>query len=124
VKNKRPVNLDLRTIRLPLPAIVSILHRASGVVLFLLIPLLLWMLQMSLTSAWTYTQLQDLLLHPLVKIVIFGLLASLIYHLVAGVRHLFMDAHIGDTKEGGRLGAKCVMFVSAVLIILVGVWLW
>ena len=124
MKNKRPVNLDLRTIRLPLPAIVSILHRASGVVLFLLIPLLLWMLQMSLTSAWTYTQLQDLLLHPLVKIVIFGLLASLIYHLVAGVRHLFMDAHIGDTKEGGRLGAKCVMFVSAVLIILVGVWLW
>ena len=124
MKQNRPVNLDLRTVRFPITAIVSILHRISGFILFLLIPLLLWMLQMSLTSPWTYTQLRDFLAYPLMKIIVLGLLASLIYHLVAGVRHLFMDAHIGDSKEGGRRGAKGVMFISIVLILLIGVWLW
>ncbi|MFI4954479.1 MAG: succinate dehydrogenase, cytochrome b556 subunit [Gammaproteobacteria bacterium] len=124
MKQNRPVNLDLRTVRFPLPAIVSILHRASGVVLFLLIPLLLWMLQMSLSSPWTFTKLKDLMAYPLMKIVVFGLLASLIYHLIAGVRHLFMDAHIGDSKEGGRRGAKWVLALSIVLTLVVGVWLW
>lgn len=124
MKQNRPVNLNLFTIRFPLSAIVSILHRASGVILFLLIPLLLWMLQLSLTSPWSYLQLVDCLAHPLTKLVIFGLLASLIYHLVAGIRHLFMDIHIGDSKAGGILGARIVMGLSVVLILLLGVWLW
>lgn len=124
MKQKRPVNLDLRTIRFPLPAIVSILHRASGVALFLLIPLLLWMLQMSLSSPWTFIQMRDFLSYPLMKIVIFGFLASLIYHLIAGIRHLFMDAHIGDSKAGGRQGAKWVLILSIALTVIVGVWLW
>jgi succinate dehydrogenase / fumarate reductase cytochrome b subunit len=82
------------------------------------------MLQMSLSSPWTFTHLRDILAYPLMKIVIFGLLASLIYHLLAGIRHLFMDAHIGDTKEGGRRGAKWVLILSVVITLLVGAWLW
>ncbi len=124
MKQKRPVNLNLFTIRFPITAITSILHRLSGVVLFLLIPLMLWMLQMSLASPWTYIKLTDILSSPFVKLVVFGLLGSLIYHLVAGVRHLFMDVHIGDSKQGGRLGAQAVMVISFILIALVGVWLW
>jgi succinate dehydrogenase / fumarate reductase, cytochrome b subunit len=124
VKQNRPVNLNLFTIRFPITAITSILHRISGVILFLLIPLLLWMLQMSLASPWTYLKLVDALSAPITKLIIFGLLASLIYHLVAGIRHFFMDVHIGDSKQGGRLGAMIVMGVSLVLIAGMGVWLW
>ncbi len=53
-----------------------------------------------------------------------GLLSALLYHLVAGVRHLIMDMGIGETLEGGKLGSKIVIVISVVLIVLVGVWVW
>jgi len=53
-----------------------------------------------------------------------GLLSALLYHLVAGVRHLIMDMGIGETLEGGRLGSKIIIAVSVVLIVLAGVWIW
>ena len=124
MKQPRPVNLNLLTIRFPIAAITSILHRASGVILFLLIPLFLWMLQMSLTNPWTFTTLVDNFSHPIFKILFLILLASLIYHLLAGIRHLFMDAHIGDSKVGGTLSARIVLAASVVLTILAGVYLW
>jgi succinate dehydrogenase / fumarate reductase cytochrome b subunit len=124
VKDSRPINLNLFTIRFPITAITSILHRISGVFLFLLIPMLLWMLQLSLESPWTYLVVLDYLDHPFFKLIILALLASLIYHFFAGVRHLFMDAHIGDTKEGGRVGAIIVLVASIAVTILAGVWLW
>jgi len=65
MNNKRPKFLALHQIRLPLPGLVSILHRISGALLFLALPLLLWMLQCSLRSIETYTQLSDALQHPL-----------------------------------------------------------
>ncbi|MNN92013.1 Succinate dehydrogenase cytochrome b556 subunit [compost metagenome] len=61
---------------------------------------------------------------PLAKLVVWGLLSALLYHLVAGVRHLVMDAGVGETLEGGKLGSKIVIAVSAVLIVLLGVWIW
>lgn len=124
VKKSRPVNLNLFTIRFPLAAIVSILHRASGVILFLVIPALLWMLQMSLTNPWTYTQLMDCLSHPFIKLVLLAVLASLIYHLLAGIRHLLMDAHVGESKAGGTMGARIVLALSLLLTSLTGVFLW
>ena len=61
---------------------------------------------------------------PLAKLVIWGLLSALLYHLVAGVRHLIMDMGIGETLEGGKLGSQIVLDVSAVVIVLAGVWIW
>ena len=61
---------------------------------------------------------------PLAKLVIWGLLSALLYHLVAGVRHLIMDMGIGETLEGGKLGSQIVLAVSAVVIVLAGVWIW
>ena len=55
---------------------------------------------------------------------IWGLLSALLYHLVAGVRHLIMDMGIGETLEGGKLGSKIVLVVSAIVIVLLGVWIW
>jgi succinate dehydrogenase / fumarate reductase cytochrome b subunit len=124
VIKQRPKNLNLLTIRFPLPAIVSILHRISGVILFLLIPLMLWMLNLSLSSSQDFDHLHLFLSSPLVKVFIWGFLSAFIYHFFAGIRHLLMDVHVGDELKGGRLSAKLTMVVSVVFIILAGIWLW
>jgi succinate dehydrogenase / fumarate reductase cytochrome b subunit len=124
VNDKRPVNLDLTTIKQPVPAIASILHRISGVLIFVGLPILLWMLDRSLASPESFDQMKHLLTSPLARLVLWGLLSLLIYHLVAGIRHLLMDMDIGEGKESGRFGAKLVFAVSIVLIVLVGGWIW
>ncbi len=124
VNKNRPVNLDISTIKLPITAIVSILHRASGVILFAVVAILLWMLDVSLSSEAGFAELQEMLTSPLCQFVLWASLAALAYHLVAGVRHLFMDAGIGESLEGGLVGAKLVMFFAVVLIVLAGVWIW
>ena len=124
MNSQRPVNLDLRTIKLPVTAYTSILHRISGVILFLGIAVLLFALDKSLASEKGFEQVKACLASPLAKLVIWGLLSALLYHLVAGVRHLIMDLGIGETLEGGKLGSKIVLVVSALLIVLAGVWVW
>ncbi len=124
MKKNRPVNLDLMTIRMPINAIVSILHRISGVFIFLAIPMLLWMFQLSVSSQLGFAQLQECLTSPLSKLVMWGVLSAFIYHLVAGIRHLIMDMGIGEEKQSGRLAAKISLAISIVLIVALGVWLW
>lgn len=124
MKSKRPVYLNLLQIQFPAPAIISILHRASGVVLFLMLPLLLWLLSRSLASSDSFNRLHQSLMHPLLKLVIWTTLSALLYHLLAGIRHLLMDAGIGESLKGGRFTAYTVAIISAIGIILLGVWLW
>lgn len=124
MNKKRPKNLNLFTIKFPIPAIVSILHRASGVFLFLLMPLLLWAFSTSLASEADFNNLREFLSSPLSKVVIWVFLAALCYHLIAGIRHLLMDIHIGEELKTGRLMAKLTIVVSAVFIVILGVWLW
>ncbi|MBB3104577.1 succinate dehydrogenase, cytochrome b556 subunit [Azomonas macrocytogenes] len=124
VKSQRPVNLDLRTIKLPITAYTSILHRVSGVILFIGIAVLLFALDTSLASEEGFARVKMYLSSPLVKLIVWGLLSALLYHLVAGVRHLIMDTGHGETLEGGKQGSKIVLIVSAVLILLTGVWVW
>ena len=124
VNSQRPVNLDLRTIKLPITAYTSILHRVSGVILFLGIVVMLYALDKSLASEEGFAEVQACLTSPLVKLIIWGLLSALLYHLVAGVRHLIMDMGVGESLEGGKLGSKIVLAVSAVVIVLAGVWIW
>ena len=124
MKSQRPVNLDLRTIKLPITAYTSILHRVSGVILFVGLAVLLYALDKSLASEEGFEQVKACMTSPLAKLVIWGLLSALLYHLVAGVRHLIMDMGIGETLEGGKLGSQIVIAVSAVVIVLAGVWIW
>ena len=124
MKSQRPVNLDLRTIKLPITAYTSILHRISGIILFFGIAIMLYGLEQSLASEESFVQLQACLASPLAKLVIWGLLSALLYHLAAGVRHLIMDAGVGESLEGGKLGSKIVLIVSVLLILLAGVWIW
>ncbi len=124
MNDKRPVNLDIKTIQLPITSYVSILHRVSGVALFVITGLFLWMLDTSLASEENFKALQEFLSSPFCTLILWGMLAALIYHLVAGIRHLIMDMGIGETLEGGIFGARMVIGISAILIALTGAWLW
>lgn len=110
--------------RLPLTAWTSIAHRATGVFLFAGMAVLIWALDASLSSPESFAELQDCLASPIAKLVIWAVVAGLIYHSVAGVKHLIMDLGVGETMEGGTRGAKSVVIVSVVLILLAGVWIW
>ncbi|QKE65690.2 succinate dehydrogenase, cytochrome b556 subunit [Aquipseudomonas campi] len=124
VNSQRPVNLDLRTIKLPITAYTSILHRVSGVILFVGLAVLLFALDKSLSSEEGFAEVKACLTSPLAKLIVWGLLSALLYHLVAGVRHLIMDMGVGESLEGGKLGSKIVIVVSVVVILLAGVWIW
>lgn len=124
VADKRPVNLDLNAFHFPLPAIASITHRVTGVALMVGIGILIYMLDMSLESAASFAALQECMTSFWAKLFVWGTLSALIYHSCAGIKHLIMDAGVGETLEGGQLGAKLVFAVSAVLIVLGGLWIW
>ena len=121
LKKKRPKNLDLMTIRLPLPGILSILHRVSGAVLFLLLPVLLWLFESSLTSPETFAVVKSIAAHPLVKLILLGLIWLYLHHFCAGIRYLLLDLHKGIDLESARLSSKIVFAVSIVLTLLTGV---
>jgi succinate dehydrogenase / fumarate reductase cytochrome b subunit len=124
VNDKRPVNLDIGSIDLPITATASILHRITGVILVAGVALLLWLLDSSLASEEGFNAIKTGADSFICKLLIWGVLAALIYHAVAGVKHLLMDLGIGETLEGGKAGAKIVFAVSAVLIVLVGALIW
>ncbi|MGI1677636.1 MAG: succinate dehydrogenase, cytochrome b556 subunit [Cellvibrionaceae bacterium] len=124
MNDKRPVNLDLTTVSFPLTALVSITHRISGVILFAGIAVLLWGLQASLQSEESFLELKNQLTNPICQFILWATLAALAYHLIAGLRHLIMDFGIGETLEGGKRGAQVAIFLSVVLIILAGLWVW
>ena len=124
MNNKRPVNLDLFTIKQPLPAIASILHRISGIIVFVGIALLMYVLDKTLASEEGFIAVQSFLDGTFVKLILWGVLSALVYHLVAGFKHLLMDMGVGETLEGVRIGAKLVLGISAILIVLLGVSIW
>lgn len=120
--DKRPVNLDIGTIKLPITSYVSILHRVSGVILFFALAIFLWLLDTSLESEQSFQSVKDALGSPICMLIIWGSLVALAYHIVAGVRHLIMDFGVGETLEGGRAGAKAVLVAAIILILLVTIW--
>jgi succinate dehydrogenase / fumarate reductase cytochrome b subunit len=124
MQKQRPKHLDLATIRLPLPGIVSILHRVSGVALFISLPVLIYLLHGSLSSADKFEHYRALVANPLAKLVLIGLLWAYFYHLCAGIRFLFLDMHKGLELVTARNTAKAVLVASAVLTVSLGVALW
>lgn len=124
VMRKRPKYLNLFEIKLPLAGFASILHRVSGAGLFLLLPLLIWLLELSLRSPESYQQLQAVVGHPLVKLVLIGLLWAFLHHFFMGIRILLIDAHVGVAKAPAHRSAVAVMAVSLLLTLVLGVMLW
>ena len=124
VSDNRPVNLDLSQFSFPLPAITSVIHRATGLILFVGIAFVLWVFQESLSSDESFNAIKSVMQGFLAKFILWGILSALLYHLVAGTKHLLMDMGIGESLEGGKLGAKITLVVSIVLILIAGVWIW
>lgn len=121
---ERPKNLRLISIRLPIPALVSILHRATGMLLFLAMPVLIGLFGMSLGSRASFDQLTGLLGHPLAKLMLLGLLWGFLHHFFAGIRHLMLDVHIGLDLRSARRSARWVLAAGFLSTLLIGVMCW
>ena len=125
VTRPRPVYLNLVRIRLPLPGIVSILHRLSGAALYLVgLPLLLFGVQRSLASPEAFDSFRAALSNPFAKIVLIGLIWAYLHHFFAGIRFLLLDVQQGIELKPTRVSSVVVLVVSLALTLLVGVRLW
>ena len=113
-KQNRPVNLDLTTFKFPVTSIASILHRASGFFLFLVIPVLLCALGSSLSSEAGYASVMQWGESFFCRLIIGVIVAALFYHLVAGVRHMVMDLGYGETLEEGQMIARLTLGVGII----------
>lgn len=111
---------DLVNYRLPPAGWVSILHRVSGAGMFLLLPFLLYLFQLSLLSEDSFKYFAGIASHPLVKLILLGLIWAYMQHFCAGVRHLFMDVHVAIEKDSARQTAVSVLVVSLLLTALAG----
>lgn len=125
VDKPRPIYLDVFAIRQPLPAIVSILHRTSGALMFVAgIPLLLWFVQRSLASPDGFAAAIAPFTSPFGKLVVLVLAWCYLYHLLAGLRHLALDLHVGIRLAPARATAAVVLVLSVLLALIVAVRLW
>lgn len=121
---KRPVFLDLQQIKQPIPAIVSILHRISGVILFIMLPILLALLSGSLSSGETFESYRNFADSFFIKLILIGVLWALMHHLFAGVRFLLLDGHKGLDLQTARKTARIVLYGGIASALVLGVALW
>ncbi|MCW2474560.1 MULTISPECIES: succinate dehydrogenase cytochrome b556 subunit [unclassified Symbiopectobacterium] len=125
VKKQRPVNLDLQTIQFPVTAIASILHRVSGVITFVAVGILLWLLGHSLASEEGFLYAAAILDSVIVKFILWGILTALAYHIVGGLRHLMMDfGFLEEDLASGNRSARLSFIITVVLSLLAGVLVW
>lgn len=122
--NSRPKYLNLFEIRMPVPAFVSIVHRVTGAALFLLIPLLLYLLQLSLETPQTFAAFKSIVSQPLMKLALIGLVWAYLHHFCAGIRHLALDLHFGVGLEAARASSWVVLAVSIGLALVFGALIW
>ena len=124
MNQSQPKYLNLFEIRLPVPALVSILHRVSGLALFLFLPYLLWLLQASLSSPESFERYRAVLAHPIAKLTLIALLWAFLHHLLAGLRFLALDLHWGTELAAARTSSRLVLIGALALTLVLGVWLW
>ncbi len=116
--DSRPVYLNLFRIHLPLAGWVSILHRLSGALLFLVFPLGVWALSVSLSGEAGFQRMFDWMTHPLSKCFVLLLIWAFVHHLLAGLRHLALDVHWGVERHQSRQISMVVMLLTAMISML------
>ncbi len=114
----RPVYVNLFRIHLPLAGWVSILHRVSGVLLFVALPLGVWGLSVSLADESGFRRIADWMTHPLSRLVLLGLIWAFAHHVFAGVRHLALDVHWGTDLKHARQSSLAVLLASGLATLL------
>jgi succinate dehydrogenase / fumarate reductase, cytochrome b subunit len=121
----RPKYYDLSLLNLPMPGLVSILHRITGIAMFLfLIPALLYVLQSTLASEAGFDSWKVCFSQPVVKVIVLGFVWAYAHHFFAGIRYLLLDMHVGIEKEPAQLSAKVVLVLGVIATIVIGVRLW
>ena len=123
MKANRPVNFAVMQ-NLPFTAVASITHRITGGVLFVGVGFLLYLLQLAMKSEDGFAEANRMLAQTSWKLCLLAVLAVLIYHFFAGIKHLLLDMHVGDTYPAARAGAYTVTALSVVAVIMAGVWIW
>ena len=122
MSDNRPIFFNLFLIRFPVAAIMSIVHRISGVVMVLAIPALTYMLDLSLKSEEGFQQARDLLGHWFITLVLILLGWGLMHHLLAGIRYLGLDFDVGIEKAQARVTAWLVLILAAAIAAGFGAW--
>ena len=120
----RPKYLNLMQIRMPLPALVSILHRVSGAGLFLFLPFLLVLFEASLQSPQTFARFKLVFSYWVIKLIVIALVWAYLHHLCAGIRHLALDLHYGTDLPAARASSWAVLAVSLALTLVIAVKIW
>jgi succinate dehydrogenase / fumarate reductase cytochrome b subunit len=123
-KKRRPLWFNLSPLNRPVPGLVSILHRVSGVLLFLGLIGFLYLLDLSLASESGYTRAGELLSSPIAKLLVIASVWALLHHLCAGIRHLFLDIDVGASLHAARRSALAVLVVSLALTASIAVRIW
>lgn len=127
VKSNRPVNLStdqILAVNLKSPvAIASILHRISGVIVFLLVPVLLWLLDRSLSSPEGFAAVKEVFDNFVVRFIVWVFVAGLIYHFIMGIKHLLADLGFNEELQSGRTAATISLILSVIGIIAAFVWI-
>ena len=122
-KGPRNIHLtDIMRYRFPIVALASILHRISGLIIFLLIPFVLWLLRASLASPQEFLLVQDFMGSMWVSLLIWLVASATFYHLLAGIKHLIMDMGHLEEKNTGRIASIVVLLLGISGAILMGVW--
>lgn len=124
MKSERPVYLSLTQFAWPFTAIASITHRVTGVFLFGAVAYLLWLLDMALESSAGFEAARETLRGIGPKLALLAVVAALLYHLLAGVKHLFMDFHLGESFAAARLSSAAVFALTVLGTLGFGVWVW
>jgi len=124
VRKERPKNLDLTTVKMPVTATASILHRVSGIIVFIALAIFLTLLNCSLSSAEDFQRVQGYFDLFIVEFVFWGALTGLAYHAVFGIRHMIQDMGLWEEMESSSLSAKIGFIITAALSILAGYLVW
>jgi succinate dehydrogenase / fumarate reductase cytochrome b subunit len=111
---------QLSNYRLPMAGIASILHRISGLLMFVLLPVALYLFEQSLLSEDSYAHFLAIATMPIVKLILLALVWAYLQHFCTGVRHLVMDMHIGLDKDSARKSAVMALIVSLALTAVIG----
>ena len=115
---KRPKNFNLLSVKFPMSAVMSVGHRAAGILLFLLLPYLLYLLQLSLNNETDFLLVKEQLQSPIAKFFSLIIIWSLVHHFLAGIRYFLLDIDVGIEKHLAQKTAVFVMAGSFMIVIL------
>lgn len=118
---KRPKNLNLLSVKFPLSALMSVGHRAAGILLFLLLPYCLYLLQLSLHNETDFLLVKEQLQSPVAKLLVLIVFWALVHHFLAGIRYFLLDVDVGIAKKSAQKTALFVMASSFIMTLILAV---